>query len=118
MKGQGKDFTLDLTDLATGEIVPKTTQVQMKAIKGMDYDWSVVVDRKTGKQLQTVGSHWPKSRPLDADMRKTMEKTGLCMGCHQNMSNKELWNKVNTKPKLDLQEHIKKMNELLNKATK
>jgi hypothetical protein len=116
MKGQGKDFTLDLTNLATGEIVPKTTQVQMKAIPGMDYDWSVVVDRKTGKQLQTVGSHWPKSRPLDADMRKTMEKTGLCMGCHQSMTNEELWKKVDTPPKMDVKQHIQKMNTLLRGA--
>ena len=76
MRGQGKDFTLDLRNLATGKLVPKTTQVQMKAIEGMNYDWSVVVDRKTGKQTQTVGSHWPDSRPLDKDMRDRMEAAG------------------------------------------
>jgi len=76
MKGQGKDFTLDLRNLKTGKIVPKTTQVQMKAIEGMNYDWSVVVDRKTGKQTQTVGTHWPDSRPLDKDQRDRMEAAG------------------------------------------
>ncbi|NIR61210.1 MAG: hypothetical protein GWO02_17755 [Gammaproteobacteria bacterium] len=25
-----------------------------------------------------------------------MERTGLCMGCHQNMPNEELWARVNT----------------------
>ncbi len=76
MKGQGKDFTLDLRNLKTGKIVPKTTQVQMKAIEGMNYDWSVVVDRKTGKQTQTVGTHWPASAPLSKDQRDRMEAAG------------------------------------------
>jgi hypothetical protein len=76
MKGQGKDFTLDLRNLNTGKIVPKTTQVQMKAIEGMNYDWSVVVDHETGKQTQTVGTHWPDSRPLDKDQRDRMEAVG------------------------------------------
>jgi len=76
MKGQGKDFTLDLRNLNTGKIVPKTTQVQMKAIEGMNYDWSVVVDRESGKQTQTVGTHWPDSRPLDKDQRDRMEAAG------------------------------------------
>jgi len=76
MRGQGKDFTLDLRNLKTGKIVPKTTQVQMKAIEGMNYDWSVVVDRKSGKQTQTVGTHWPDSRPLDKDQRDRMEAAG------------------------------------------
>jgi len=117
MRGQGKDFTLDLTNLATGKVVPKTTQVQMKAIKGMNYDWSVVVDHKTGKQLQTVGSHWPDSRPLDKEQRDKMEKTGLCVGCHANMGD-EIWKKVDTDKKLNVKEHIEKMNELLKKAAK
>jgi predicted Fe-S protein YdhL (DUF1289 family) len=47
-----------------------------------------------------------------------MEKTGVCMGCHQNMSNEELWNKVNTPPKLDVEQHIRKMNTFLQGAAK
>ena len=26
-----------------------------------------------------------------------MERTGLCMGCHQNMTNEDLWSQVNSK---------------------
>ncbi len=118
MKKQGKDFTLDLRNLATGEVVPKTVQVQMKAMDGFDYDWSVVVDKETGKQVATVGTHWPDSGPLPKDVRDRMEKTGLCVGCHANMSNKELWDKVNTPKKLNVKEHIEKMNELLKGAAK
>ena len=77
-------------DLKTGEYIPKNKTVQMKGIKGLDFDWSQIVTRD-GKQLQTVGSHWPASRPLDQDQRDRMEKTGLCMGCHQNMTNDEIW---------------------------
>ncbi len=95
---QGEDLYMDLQDLKTGKFVPANKTVQMKAIPGMDYDWSQIVTRD-GKQLQTVGSHWPDSRPLDQDMRENMEKTGLCMGCHQNMKNDELWNKLNTDKK-------------------
>jgi len=117
MKAQGKDKYMDLQNLATGEFVPKNKTVQMKGIPGMDYDWSQVVTRD-GKQLQTVGTHWPASRPLDQDQRERMEKTGLCMGCHQNMKNDELWNKLNTNKKLNATEHINKMHEIINKAAK
>ncbi len=117
MNQQGKDKYIDLQNLATGEFIPANKTVQMQGIPGMDYDWSQVVTRE-GKQLQTVGSHWPASRPLDQDMRERMEKTGVCMGCHQNMKNDELWNKLNTDKKLNAQEHINKMHEIMNKAVK
>ena len=48
----------------------------MTAIPGMDYDWSKVITRD-GKQLQSVGTHWPDSRPLDQDQREKMEKAPL-----------------------------------------
>ena len=89
----------------------------MKGIPGMDYDWSQIVTRD-GKQLQTVGSHWPDSRPLDQDQRERMEKTGLCMGCQQNMSNEQVWDKLNSDKKLNVDEHIKKMHEIANQAAK
>ena len=117
MKDQGEDLYMDLQDLRTGKYIPKNKTVQMKAIPGMNYDWSVVVDRKTGKQLQSVGTHWPASRPLDKAQRDKMERTGVCMGCHQNMSNKELWSKLNTSKVLNDDEHIKKMHTIFIKAT-
>jgi hypothetical protein len=117
MQKQGQDLYIDLQDLRTKEYVPANKTVQIKAVPGMNHDWSQVVTRD-GKQLQTVGTHWPDSRPLDQDQRERMEKTGLCMGCHQNMSNKQLWDKLNTDKKLNAQEHINKMHELATKAAK
>eukprot|EP01029_Cantina_marsupialis_P003533 TRINITY_DN134235_c0_g1_i1.p1 TRINITY_DN134235_c0_g1~~TRINITY_DN134235_c0_g1_i1.p1 ORF type:complete len:790 (+),score=199.21 TRINITY_DN134235_c0_g1_i1:136-2505(+) len=117
MTDQGEDVYMDLQDLRTGKFIPKNKQPQMRGIPGMDYDWSQVVTRD-GKQLQTVGTHWPDSRPLDQDQRERMEKTGLCMGCHQNMSDEKLWNKLNSDKKLNADEHVKKMNEIFHKAAK
>lgn len=114
---QAEDVYIDIQDLKTGKFAPANKKPQLKAIPGMDYDWSQVVTRD-GKQLQTVGSHWPASRPLDQDMRDRMEKTGLCMGCHQNMDNKEIWDKVNTDKKLNAEEHMKKMHEIMGKSAK
>ena len=84
----------------------------------MNFGWSQVVTRD-GKQLTNVGSHWPASRPLDQDMRVKMERTGVCMGCHQNMTNKQLWDKVNTTPGiLTDKDHINKVNSILHKSVK
>ncbi len=115
---QGKDVKIDIQDLATGKFASSHTTVQMKAIPGMNYDWSQIVTRD-GKQLTNVGSHWPASRPLDQDMREKMERTGVCMGCHQNMTNKELWSKVNTTPGiLTDKNHINKVNMILHNSVK
>ena len=114
---QDKDLFVDVQDLRTGKFVSKHKNAQIKAIPGMNYDWSQIITRE-GKQLQTVGTHWPDSRPLDQDQREKMEKTGLCMGCHINMKDENLWNKLNTSKKLNATEHIKKMHEIFNKAAK
>jgi hypothetical protein len=47
-------------------------------------------------------------------MREKMERTGVCMGCHQNMTNDMLWKKVNTNPGiLTDKDHINKVNAIL-----
>jgi len=118
MTDQGEDVKIDIQDLATGKFASSHTTVQMKAIPGMNYDWSQIVTRD-GKQLTNVGSHWPASRPLDQDMREKMERTGVCMGCHQNMTNKELWKKVNITPGiLTDKNHIKRVNAIFHDAAK
>ncbi len=115
---QDKNVKIDLQDLATGKFASSHTTVQMEAIPGMNFGWSQVVTRD-GKQLTNVGSHWPASRPLDQDMRVKMERTGVCMGCHQNMTNKQLWDKVNTTPGiLTDKDHINKVNSILHKSVK
>ena len=94
LKSYDKGFTVDL-ETAMGEIIPTRTQIQSPAVPALDHDVSQIVTRD-GRQLASVGSHWPLTGPLPDDMREKMERTGLCMGCHQEMTNEELWSKVNT----------------------
>ena len=77
----------------------------------MDFDWSTII--KEGQQVQTVGTHWPLSRSLTKEMRDAMERTGLCMGCHREMSNNEIWSKVSEAGRLNDSEHIELMNKML-----
>ena len=99
-------------------MIAKNKQPQMTAIPGMTYDWSQVVTRD-GKQLQTVGTHWPASAPLPQDMRIRMERTGVCRGCHEHMSDKDLWRKLNTNPGiLNNKDHINKIGSIFIDASK
>lgn len=84
--------------------------MQSQAVPSLDRDLSRIVTEE-GKQLVTVGSHWPLTGPLPQDMREKMERTGLCMGCHQNMTNEDLWNKVNSPAFLNNEEHQDVMNQ-------
>ncbi len=102
----------DLIDQKTGKPIPKRYQIQISKIKDMDFDWSTIVNDK-GEQVQTVGTHWPLSRSLPKQTRDAMERTGLCMGCHREMSNAELWKKVSTKGSLNDDQHIELMNKML-----
>ncbi len=118
MRGYEKDQYVGLQDLRTGEMIAKNKQPQMTAIPGMTYDWSQVVTRD-GKQLQTVGTHWPASAPLPQDMRVRMERTGVCMGCHEHMSDEDLWRKLNTNPGiLNNKDHINKIGSIFIDAAK
>jgi hypothetical protein len=116
LKDQDKDIKIDIQDLKSGKFASAHTTIQLKAIPGMNFDWSKVVDRKSGKQLVNVGSHWPASRALDKDIRDTMERSGTCIGCHQNMNDKDFWKKVAKKGKFNAKEHMEEMNKLLHKA--
>ncbi len=82
----------DLIDQKTGKVIPQNHVIQIPKIEGMDFDWSTIVNSK-GEQVQTVGTHWPLSRSLTKEMRDGMNRTGLCMGCHREMTNAELWAK-------------------------
>ena len=61
----------------------------------------------------TVGSHWPLTGPLPGPMREKMERTGLCMGCHQNMADENVWSKVAEPGWLDNEAHRGVMNRAL-----
>lgn len=107
-----KPIVEDLIDQKTGEVIPKRYQIQIQAIPDLKFDWSTIVD-KEGNQVQTVGTHWPLSRALNKQERDNLTRTGLCMGCHREMANEELWGQVSTPGSLNPDEHIEHMNQLL-----
>lgn len=109
LNGYENGFIVDL-ETAEGETIPQQTQYQSLPIPSLDHDLSRIVTEE-GEQLVTVGSHWPLTGPLPQDMREKMERTGLCMGCHQNMTDEDLWNKVNSPAFLNNQEHQDVMDE-------
>ena len=102
----------DLIDQRTGELLPENFQIQITGIPGLDFDWSRIVN-EDGIQLQTVGTHWPLSRALNKGERTGLIRTGLCMGCHQEMSDDELWNAVSTAGRLNDEQHIELMNKMI-----
>ena len=106
-----EDIVEDLIDQKTGKVIPKNYQIQIPKIEALDFDWSTII--KDGQQVQTVGTHWPLSRALPKEMRDAMDRTGLCMGCHREMTNEQLWSKVSTDGQLNDQQHIELMNKLL-----
>ena len=105
-----EDIVEDLIDQKTGQVIPGTFQVQVPKIEALDFDWSTII--KDGQQVQTVGTHWPLSRALPKEMRDAMDRTGLCMGCHREMTNEVLWSKVAKPGRLNDAEHIELMNKL------
>ncbi len=105
-----EDMVEDLIDQKTGKPIPGRYQIQIPKIEALDFDWSTII--KDGQQVQTVGTHWPLSRALPKETRDAMERTGLCMGCHREMSNEELWGKVSTAGRLNDAQHIELMNKM------
>ena len=116
LKGYEKGLVADL-QTATGDVIPSQFSQQIPAIPKLDHDLSQIVTRD-GKQLVSIGSHWPLTGPLPQEMREKMERTGLCMGCHQNMENKELWSKVSKDGWLKNEEHQKVMDDALKALAK
>ena len=106
-----EDIVEDLIDQKTGQVIPSNYKIQVQKIPDLDFDWSTII--KDGQQVQTVGTHWPLSRALPKKMREGMERTGLCMGCHREMTNAELWSKVSTPGTLTDAQHIEMLNKLL-----
>ncbi|MDM8519695.1 hypothetical protein QUF64_06590 [Anaerolineales bacterium HSG6] len=120
LQGYDQDRYVDLYN-PDGSVMPENAQVQMQAIPDLPMDLSQIVDPETGEQLQTVGSHWPDSGPLTEDQRTRMERTGACMGCHQNMADSAFWtDKVIAKfgTVMSNDEHIDVMNQIIQEAVK
>ncbi|RMF11293.1 MAG: cytochrome C, partial [Alphaproteobacteria bacterium] len=106
-----EDIVEDLIDQKTGKVIPKRYSIQIPKVEALDFDLSTII--KDGEQTQTVGTHWPLSRALPKEIRDGMERTGLCLGCHREMTNDQLWSKVSTPGTLNRQDHIELMNKLL-----
>ncbi len=118
LKGYDQDRYVELEN-PDGSVMPENARVTMAAIPDLPMDLSQIVDPETGQQMQTVGSHWPGSGPLSEDQRTRMERTGVCMGCHQNMADEAFWTdqviaKFGTVMSND--EHINMMNTVLNES--
>ncbi len=116
LKGYDKGFVVDL-ETAQGQTIPRQTQFQSQSVPSLDHDLSQIVTPE-GKQLVTVGSHWPLTAPLPQAMREKMERTGLCIGCHQNMANQDLWAQVNSPKFVNNAEHKAVLNQALHALAK
>jgi hypothetical protein len=114
--GYENDLVVDLKT-NRGDIIPEGYQVQSPAIPKLDHDLSQIITRD-GEQLVTVGSHWPLSGPLTDAQRAKMERTGLCMGCHQNMVDEDLWAKVNSPAFVNNQQHQAVMDKAVHSLAK
>ena len=106
----------DLIDQRTGKPIPTNYQIQIQQVEALDFDLSTII--KDGQQTQTVGSHWPLSRALPQEVRDAMDRTGLCMGCHREMTNTDLWSKVSEPGSLTDVQHIELMNKMLQAYSK
>jgi hypothetical protein len=109
---QAENIVMDLMDPTTREIIPAKYSVQIPAIPKLTFDWSQIVDRD-GKQLATVGTHWPLSRAFNKQEIDNFMRAGTCMGCHQNMRKTELWKKVSTQGTIDPKGHLEAMNKMI-----
>ncbi len=109
---QSMDIVEDLVDAKTGKVIPTKYKVQIPGIPKLKFDWSKIVERD-GTQLATVGTHWPMSRAFNKQELDSILRAGTCMGCHQNMSQAELWAKVSTEGKLDPAKHLEMMNNMI-----
>ena len=102
----------DLIDAKTFKPIPKKYKVQIPAIPQLNFDWSQIVTRD-GIQLATVGTHWPMSRAFNKEEINNIMRAGTCMGCHQNMKDTKLWEKIATKGSLDTKKHFEMLNKIM-----
>ncbi len=83
-----KPIVIDLMT-ADGMVLPKSTRNQIEPINGLADDWSRFVTEE-GDQVQTVGHHFPLSRPLNREERAHMEREGVCLSCHKEIPEESL----------------------------
>ena len=107
-----QDRVVDLEDARTGQIIPDQYQTQIVGVPSLFFDWSQIVTRE-GKQLATVGSHWPLSRAFNQTELDRILRTGLCMGCHGQMKDSKIWQKFSSTPPLDTRAHTQLMEKMV-----
>ncbi len=80
-----------IVDLMTadGNVLPKSARTQIEPISELTADWSRFVT-EDGEQLQTVGSHFSLSRPLNNQERAHINRQGVCLACHQEIPDQSL----------------------------
>ena len=83
-----KGIVVDLMT-ANGQILPKNAKTQIEPIPELAADWSRFVT-EDGQQLQTVGSHFSRSRPLNNQERLHISRRGVCLACHQEIPDRSL----------------------------
>jgi hypothetical protein len=71
------------------------------------------IDQRSLETLTTVGSHWPMSRAFKKQEIDKVMRAGTCMGCHQSMSEAELWKKVSKEGTIDAKSHLELMNKMI-----
>lgn len=71
------------------QVLPKKARTQIEAIPRLTADWSRFVT-EDGKQIQTVGSHFSHSRPLNDKERVHMDREGVCLACHKEIPDESL----------------------------
>lgn len=72
-----------------GTVLSSHARPQVEPIEGLTDDWSRVVTEQ-GRQLMTVGHHLSRSRPLDNDERANMNRSSICLSCHQEIPSESL----------------------------
>ncbi len=78
-----RDVYVDLAT-ADGKVLAEAARPQRAAIDGLTDDWSRIVD-EAGRQLMTVGHHFPLSRPLNDRERALLDRRGVCLACHHEI---------------------------------
>jgi len=75
-----------ITDIMTadGKVLPTIVDEQMPSIANLKHDYSKFLD-ENGTQLQTVGHHWTLSGPLSKEQRDKLDRSGVCLSCHQDI---------------------------------
>ncbi|MBU0969284.1 MAG: cytochrome C, partial [Proteobacteria bacterium] len=92
-------------------VVQKTTG-PIAGVSALSFDWSQIVTPE-GKQLATVGTHWPLSRAFNRTELDRISRTGLCMGCHKQMAVPDVWQKFSLTGPVDNRAHNQLMEKML-----